>query len=203
MSTNHTTMTKSAVGVIYQVQGRDLLTIPGCFLEGIKGVYAWYVRLRDIEILGTEYRLPANDTAYGTQDRIFLYLGTVYAGTRRSVAMRFVGELLGPQISSDKNRSFDTDFTVSCVVEFLCRQGLNIYFDVLSNIHGCAEELRLAKEKQPILQKVGEKSVRLYPDIKRKITAAMNLEEEIAAVGDAALRRLRDWVANAKRRSHP
>ncbi len=194
-------MPQSTFGVVYQVQGEDLLTVPTRFLNRIRGVYGWYVRPREVAILGPEYRLSANEPANRTPDRIYLYVGSVKAGNRKSVAVRFVGERLGPQISSDKNHSFDTDFTVSYVVEFLCNQGLNVYFDVLSTIHGGAEELRLAKDCRPILQKVGEKSVRLHPDFKRKITAR-NLEEEITEVRDATLCRLRKWVAeqNATRR---
>lgn len=183
--------------VVYQVHGKDVVTIPACFLKRRKGVYGWYVLAKDVEMLGPVYRTSDSDHANSTPERIYLYVGTVKDDPRRSVAARFVGELLGPQMSSDKHQSFDTDFAVSCVIEFLCEKGVDVYFDVLSDSHGHDEEAKIAREKQPILQKVKLKQVCLHDDIKRRI-AGKNFDDEIAAVGPAVLHRLKERVSKCR-----
>jgi hypothetical protein len=197
MSTaNQAAMTNWTACIVYQVYGKELVRIPSSFLNRMKGVYGWYVLRQDLEVLGPEYRLPAGDQASGKR-KIYLYIGTVKDGSRRSVATRFVGELLGPQISCDQNRSFDTDFAVSCAIEFLCNNGVSVYFDVLSSYHGGVEEVRIANAKQPVLQEITPRTVRLRGDIKRKI-AGKDLNEEIRATGEVVLQRLKECLSNCR-----
>jgi hypothetical protein len=188
--TPHTCAIEKTSMVVYQVHGNEVVRIPKCFLEKMKGVYGWYVLREDLEILGCEFQRATSDQGNRTPQRIYLYVGSVGDGPRRSVSARFVGELLGAQISSDQQKSFDTDFAVSCVIELLCEKGMNVYFDVLSDVHGNAEEVRIARDKQPILQKVTSRRVCLHSDIKRRMTGN-DLADEIAAIRQAVLDRLK------------
>lgn len=180
--------------IVFQIGGKEIVSIPATVLTRVKGVYGWYVLGEDVEVLGPEYRITGNDHGVSTPERIYLYVGTVKDEPRRSVAARFVGELLGPQVCTDgKNKKFDTDFAVSCVIEFLCANGLNVYFDVLSNVQGEAEEMRIAHNERPLLQKITPKTVRLLPDFKRTISGSC-LNDEVAAIGPAVLQRLKERV---------
>src|SRR5215469_4370008 len=116
--------------IVFQVHGQEILRIPTSFAESTKGVYGWYVLRADVKKFFGEDQ--AKDNEDGTS-RIHLYIGTVTAKPRRSVAARFVGHLIGPQISSDKNRTLDGDFVMSRIVKFLCERGMNVYCDILSD----------------------------------------------------------------------
>ena len=99
----------------------------------------------------------------------YLYIGTNTDARFSSVTSRFLGELCGPQITTDKGKSLDTDFALSSCLGFLNEKGYNIYFEKLSDIPGKKEEIRIAKEKNPLLQKITEKRVCLNKNIKLKI----------------------------------
>jgi hypothetical protein len=193
--------------IVYQVLGNEIVRIPPSFLKRRKGVYGWYVLRQDLELLGPEFKLSTSNEPNGTPERIYLYIGTVKGGPRRSVAARFVGELLGSQISTDMQKSFDTDFAVSCAVDFLCQKGMDVYFDVLGDVHGTDEEMRIARDKRPLLQKVTAKKVFLHTDIKRKMAGTLldekTLEAEIVAVGEAVLRRLKEAISQSRADSPP
>jgi hypothetical protein len=179
--------------IVYQVQGTELLRIPTPFLKRMKGVYGWYIQRSDAQMLCPGIEACTSDQSELQAERIYLYIGTVTAGPRRSVAARFAGELLGSQICSDnKLQKFDTDFAVSCVIEFLSAKGINVFFDLISDQHGSDEEIKIARVRQPILQRIrGTRQLWLHEDVKRTITEN-NIEQEIEAVGPVVLRRLRE-----------
>lgn len=140
-----------------------------------RGVYGWYVLARDVET-AFQFRAAPNH-----EERIYLYIGTVTDKEGKSVTSRFIGEFFGAQISTDKHKSFDTDFAVSCAVAFLCQKQLDVYFHVLSAEKN--REVETARSKDPILQKVTPKSVCLRPEIKRRIRSGTDLGKEIQELG--------------------
>ena len=180
--------------VIYQVNGAERLRIDASFLKTlkgeqvkcIKGVYGWYILSGDLDKLGL-----TNDFPEERDKRIYLYIGTVAGGCVSSVTSRFIGELSGAQISTNMGANFDTDFAVSLVIVFLGDNGIDVYFDVLSETHGNVEEVRIGREKQPILQEVKRGKLSLHGDIKKKI-GGKNLADEMATVGAAVLDRLKE-----------
>ncbi len=174
--------------VVYQVHGTERQKIEASLLKTmkdeqikcIKGVYGWYVLSDDLEKLDPEYGVLDKNK------RIYLYIGTVTDAPMSSVTSRFLGELYGAQISTDKGSKFDTDFAVSLVIAFLCEKEIDVYFEVLSEIHGIEEEVRIAQQEDPILQTVSARRVQMRPDIKRAIVEK-TLAEEIEAVGTVVL----------------
>jgi hypothetical protein len=180
--------------VIYQVNGAERLRVEASFLKilkeeqvkCIKGVYGWYILSTDLDKL-----CPGNDFPEEGDQRIYLYVGTVKGGCVSSVTARFIGELSGAQISTDKGAKFDTDFAVSLVIAFFCEKGIDVYFDVLSETHGNVEEVRIGREKQPLLQKEKRGRLSLHDDIKKKI-AGRDMAGEMATVSAAVLDRLRE-----------
>lgn len=121
-----------------------------------------------------------------------LYIGTVTDANCSSITSRFLGELLGSQISSNKGISFDTDFTVSACLGFLNDCGYEIIFKKESDKHGKIEEVRIAIKKQPLLQNVTEKSVILKSDYKMKIND--NIPEAFNKIQDKIIEEIKKGV---------
>jgi hypothetical protein len=177
--------------IVYQIHGTERQRVESSLLKAMKdeqikcmkGVYGWYILSDDLQKLDPEYNI------LDRHKRIYLYIGTVTDAPMSSVTSRFLGELYGAQISADKGSKFDTDFAVSLVIAFLCEKEVNVYFDVLSDIHGVEEEVRIAQQEDPILQTLSARRVQLRGDIRRAIVGK-TLAEEIAAVGSVVLGRI-------------
>jgi hypothetical protein len=114
------------------------------------------------------------------------------------VTARFLGELVGAQISSDKHgEKFDTDFAVSLAVAFLSDRGIDVYFDALSDVHGATAEVKIARRERPLLQTVSSSRVKLSSDFKRRIPsdnagrAETVMGNEVEAFGQALLDRIK------------
>jgi len=151
----------------YEVNGAQIALDPTFLHEikrqqirGAKGCYGWYI-LRS--------QLPSSTDRVAQSERVYLYVGTVTDAPMTSVTSRFLAELSGAQVTTDKGRSFDTDFVVSSALAFFTQRGINITFEILSEVNGRQEEIKIARERRPILQRVTDKSVQLLPELKRKI----------------------------------
>jgi hypothetical protein len=127
-------------------------------LRCTKGCYGWYIESSDLGKLD-----PRNTKV---SRRIFLYIGTVRDTPQSSVTSRFLSELCGPQLSTDRGMSLDTDFVVSIILAMLSDRGVDVHFALLSRKAGTTEEVRLARQKNPILQRVTDRRVSLYPDLR-------------------------------------
>lgn len=152
-----------------------------------KGVYGWYVLTQDVR---NSFQFEVTSCC---EERIYLYIGTVTAKEGKSVTSRFIGELFGAQISTDKHKSFDTDFTVSCAIDFLVEKGLDVHFHVLDD--DITREVEIARKRKPILQKVTSQKVSLRPEIKKKIRTDVALTKQIEEVGDEVKRLLGQRLA--------
>ncbi len=176
--------------VFYQV-GDAELKIDASFLNVIKheqakeirGVYGWYILSKDLSKLDIQVK---------TLERQYLYVGTVAGRCLKSVTSRFLGELCGAQVCTDKfGKKFDTDFAMSCVIAFLSEKGIDVYFHVLSEDYGRNREVEIARRVKPVLQTVTKNSVRLNSCIKREIVKQKVRSEDFEALGQAVVDRLR------------
>ena len=61
------------------------------------------------------------------------------------------------------------DFVTSAVFGLLTEKNVDVYFVQLSTGTGRAEEISLAKQKRPVLQKITDRAVRLHPDVKPRV----------------------------------
>lgn len=136
-------------------------------IKCVRGVYAWYI--------------------FEGGKKIYLYIGNTKENVCSSITSRFLGELSGPQISTDKGKSFDTDSTVSACIGFLVAKDYDIYFEKLSD--NIEDEVSIAREKKPILQKVTENRVCLDNNIKVKIND--NIEGAFDNIKKELLKRIR------------
>jgi hypothetical protein len=59
---HHPAIKKGSV-VVYQIHGKELVSILASFLKRMKGVYGWYVLRKDVEKLGPDYQSPDSDQA--------------------------------------------------------------------------------------------------------------------------------------------
>ncbi|PYV70033.1 MAG: hypothetical protein DMG97_20335 [Acidobacteria bacterium] len=172
--------------VVYHVGGTEF-TVDTTFLEvakqeqakEIRGVYGWYILPKDLIRLGLQSR---------TDQPTYLYIGTVTDKRLKSVTSRFLGELCGAQVCTDKEgKKFDTDFAMSCVITFLCEKGVDVYFHLLCEKCGQSYEVGIARNVKPVLQRVTPKTVRLHPSIRKEITLTA---DDIKNVGAAVIERL-------------
>ena len=175
-------------GASVQVPTEFLTQLKKDQIQPVRGCYGWYIHCRDLQKLGITF-------ASSDPTEIFLYVGTIGEGCTASITSRFLGELCGPQVSTDQGQKFDTDFVMSAVLAFLGEKSVDVCFTLLSERTGTDEEVGLAKQKRPVLQKVTGRRVVLHSDLKRKI--GDNMQTAYDKMLQAVLRRLRERAAES------
>jgi hypothetical protein len=183
--------------VVYDVNGTRF-EVDASFLaiarkqqtKGIKGVYGWYVQAGDLSKLGLEPR---------TDQKIYLYVGTVTGKPLKCVTSRFLSHLCGTNVETDgKGKKFDTDFTMSCVIAFLSEKSVDVHFHILDQNFGATNEVKMAQKVMPVLQKVTPGKVQLHSDIKGAINGKLT-DNDLVSLGDAVVRRLGRALSDQQR----
>jgi len=107
-----------------------------------KGVYGWYI---------------CEDNK-----KIYIYIGKSQAAFS-SIASRFLGELCGPQVTTNKGKSADTDFRVSLTIALLTSMGYDVYFEHLS--FKPEDEGDFIRKYKPILQNSKSKACNEFREV--------------------------------------
>ena len=157
--------------MIFHNINNEVIFVDLSFLSAIKnhqiqcqeGCYGWWISSADLVKFDNN-----NYKQEGAVSKVYVYIGRAGRGVGgfRSITSRFLGELVGAQITTDRHHiRFDTDFITSATFALLTEMNIDIHFEILDN--NPEREVEIAKDLgEIILQQVGLNSVYIRRNLK-------------------------------------